>query len=546
MKRIPQALRLTSVLVLAAMLIPVPTAMGEGEGAGGWVWSRFFPGEGHVVVVDGSGVYVGVRHFGDAYLLKYDADGQQLWTRGLGYFAGQLTVAVNASTLYAVGRTTGSLTPDLVLQALDTDGRVLWNHRFETGLAEEPVGVAADASSVYVVGYTHDRYVTNDPAARISFVQKYDKDGLEMWAQKFGSPTDGVSGVALDASGVYVVGRVANGVALWKFDLDGRYAWARQFKIGGGKDAPSVAADSSGIYVVGTIRGALPNQTSTGADDAFIRKYSSDGDELWTRQFGAPGFPGTPAVDNANAVVATEHGVYVGGTIRVGSTGASSDAFIRKFDANGGDLWGLRYRGASGAWDLAVGDTGIYLTGHSRFRAYLGRFGETPDPPRDLQATSGEAHVNLAWNPPLFDGGLPLKGYRIYRGTDPAGLEVAAVIEGAITQTYLDTDVTNFVTYYYAVAAVNEIGEGVWSPVVPTAPGTPPAAANPGTPPLDPILLGSLAVLGAALLLAIYLQRGARRPSRDPAEGQVVPRPACRGIPSGHGGLVGRWPKHLD
>lgn len=530
MKRSFQTLHLTTFLVLAAMLMPFTTATGQEEGEGGWVWSRYFLGEGQGVVLEASSVYVGGRNSEDAYLIKYDTDGQQLWTRNLRDIAGQFKVAMNASTLYAIGRTSDSFRADLILQAFDTEGRALWNHQFETEWGEEPFGVAADESGVYVVGSIFER-VTSHPAGLSFFVRKYDKDGHEMWTRKLGSPTaDGVSGVALNASDVYVVGKVAKERAVWKFDLDGRYAWARQFEIGGGEGLPSVAADATGVYIVGTTTGALPNQTSTGGDDAYVRKYSSDGDELWTRQFGAPGIFGTPAVDSAEAVAVTEHGVYVSGTTIVPGTLGGNDAFIRKFNSSGADLWGLRYRGSTGARDIAVGDTGIYLTGSEADRGehgtgFLGRFGETPGPPRAPQASPGEAHVRLEWTSPHFDGGVPLTGYRIYRGSDPTSLDLRSMVEGATTLTYLDTEVANHVTYFYAVSALNEIGEGVRSPIVATAPGTPPAVANPGPPPPDFIFFGLLAVLGAALILAMYRLRGTRSPGREPVEGQVAHKP---------------------
>jgi hypothetical protein len=44
-------------------------------------------------------------------------------------------------------------------------------------------------------------------------------------------------------------------------------------------NAEDVFADSSGVYVVGLTDGTFSGQTNEGGDDAFIRKYNSDGDE---------------------------------------------------------------------------------------------------------------------------------------------------------------------------------------------------------------------------------------------------------------------------
>ena len=84
------------------------------------------------------------------------------------------------------------------------------------------------------------------------------------------------------------------------------------------------------VYVAGWTRGALPGQTRLGSSDAFLRKYDPDGNEVWTRQFG------TSWGDSAWGVAAGPQGeVYVAGFTRgalPGQTSAGmSDVFIVKF-----------------------------------------------------------------------------------------------------------------------------------------------------------------------------------------------------------------------
>ena len=51
------------------------------------------------------------------------------------------------------------------------------------------------------------------------------------------------------------------------------------------------------VYVVGRTYGALPTQTKTSLlEDAFIRKYDASGSELWTRQFGGDSYHGASGV----------------------------------------------------------------------------------------------------------------------------------------------------------------------------------------------------------------------------------------------------------
>jgi hypothetical protein len=114
--------------------------------------------------------------------------------------------------------------------------------------------------------------------------------------------------------------------------------WARQFAASKPDATFSIAADSSGAYVAGMTRGGLPGQTVVNTQqDAFVRKYDPTGKELWTREFAVNG---GPAVANGVAVDAT--GVYVVGRTAAGGrlgAGADSLAIVNKYDTNGNLLW---------------------------------------------------------------------------------------------------------------------------------------------------------------------------------------------------------------
>ena len=85
----------------------------------------------------------------------------------------------------------------------------------------------------------------------------------------------------------------------------------------------------------------------------------------------------------------------------------------------------------------------------------------TPGRPYNLVAEGRDQHVNLSWDPPSNDGGSDITGYNIYRGTT-SGEEIYLTTIGNVTL-YSDVYVTNGETYYYKVAAVNAVGEGLKS-----------------------------------------------------------------------------------
>src|SRR5206468_1840643 len=125
-------------------------------------------------------------------------------------------------------------------------------------------------------------------------------------------------GIAVDGPGnAYVVGETEGTLPgqhsaggrdafIRKYDSEGHELWTRQFGGGGGEAAAGVALNADGdTYVVGASGAALPGQTSAGGFDAFIGKYDRDGHELWTRQFGssADDFARGVAVDPSGNVV---------------------------------------------------------------------------------------------------------------------------------------------------------------------------------------------------------------------------------------------------
>ncbi|MCK5559517.1 MAG: right-handed parallel beta-helix repeat-containing protein, partial [Thermoplasmata archaeon] len=74
----------------------------------------------------------------------------------------------------------------------------------------------------------------------------------------------------------------------------------------------------------------------------------------------------------------------------------------------------------------------------------------------------------LTWNVPIFDGGFPIFNYKIYKGTLPGYITYHTEVGNQLY--YNDTNVTNGLTYYYQVSAVNALGEGPLSNEVSATP----------------------------------------------------------------------------
>ncbi|UCG68601.1 MAG: fibronectin type III domain-containing protein, partial [Thermoplasmata archaeon] len=96
-----------------------------------------------------------------------------------------------------------------------------------------------------------------------------------------------------------------------------------------------------------------------------------------------------------------------------------------------------------------------------------------PNAPTGLTTIVGDSHINITWVTPTSDGGYPITNYRIYRGIISSG-EILFIELGNVLY-YNDTTVTNGVTYYYKISAINVVGEGPLSDEVSATPATSPS-----------------------------------------------------------------------
>ena len=237
----------------------------------------------------------------DILVTKFDPSGNELWSRQIGTAGDDRgrSVAVDASgNIYITGETSGSLAgehlgeEDAFLIKLDASGDDLWSLQMGTPDTDSPRSVAVDASgNAYIGGWTRGDLGLGGPDAdgreSDAFLAKFDPSGNELWARQFGTPdaAEGFGNVVLDAAGdVYVGGNTsgdlggtnegAADVFLTKFDASGNELWNQQFGSSGSDSAYAIAMDASGdIYFAGTTSGDLGG-VNAGSYDAFLVKLT--------------------------------------------------------------------------------------------------------------------------------------------------------------------------------------------------------------------------------------------------------------------------------
>lgn len=216
----------------------------------------------------------------DVFVRKYDASGNELWTRQLGTSTsdeGRSVLVDSSANVLVVGTTVGALPgqtfaggADVFVRKYDAMGSEVWTRQYGTSDVEYARGAAVDVmGNVAVVALG---------AFATSIVRKFDASGNALWTRQPG--TTGPTALSVDSSGSLVLSGLGTGtgsanynIELRKLDSSGNTVWAQQFGGAGDDRALGLAVDGSGnMLVVGTTSTSMPGQTSFGAQDAFVMR----------------------------------------------------------------------------------------------------------------------------------------------------------------------------------------------------------------------------------------------------------------------------------
>ena len=292
--------------------------------------------------------------FYDAFLTKFDSLGDKVWAQQIGTTSidASYSVAVDAAgNAYISGQTLGVLgspnagSSDAFLTKFDSLGNKVWTSQIGTSSDDRSYSVAVDGSgNSYISGFTQGDLGGTNAGGMDAFLTKFDSLGDEVWSSQIGTSGEDWSwSVAVDGSGnAYISGSAYGDLGdshaggrdafLTKFDTLGNEVWSSQIGTPGDDHSYSVAVDGSGnAYISGSTYGDLIEPgSSAGGDDAFLTKFDSLGNEVWTQQIGTSGndYSRSVAVDAAgNAYISGYTSGDLGGT-----NAGGNDAFLVKFE----------------------------------------------------------------------------------------------------------------------------------------------------------------------------------------------------------------------
>lgn len=318
----------------------------------------------------------------DLHIVKYDPDGNLIWTKVIPESWNKHYPAFigidDLDNIYVATANRYTSPRSWKTSKLDTDGNLLWERNYvhpnytSAGMYQ-PGDMAVDGTgNVYITG--NARISNNYDIITV----KYDTDGNLQWASTYNNdsyyyrPSEYSRAIAVDAVGnVYVVGYTyENGrdIVTIKYGPSGNTIWTRIYNRPLDDDSSDVAVDGAGnVYVTGFGREA------SGRYIGLNIKYDSNGNLLWvdTDVRDVNLFGSLVEVDDSGGVIFVGssrrgprtrncsycHGVAVG----------SDDLIVTtKYDTGGNMLWESVYEGTytTGAAAVNIDPTGnVYVSG---------------------------------------------------------------------------------------------------------------------------------------------------------------------------------------
>ncbi|MEM9273251.1 MAG: SBBP repeat-containing protein [Cyanobacteria bacterium P01_F01_bin.143] len=284
----------------------------------------------------------------DAWVTKYDSQGNLLWNQQLG--SGGFDSATGLATdlegnVYISGFTNG--TADSAnggssiawVTKYDSQGNLLWDQQLDASGSEIAAGITTDIDgNFYISGDTTRSANGPNQESTDVWVAKYDGDGNFLWNQQLGSiERDYSQAITTDSEGnVYIAGGTngaldggnagLNDAWVAKYDGEGSLLWTEQLGTVGNDASEGVTTDSEGnVYISGFTNETL-GETNLGGSDAWVAKYDSEGNLLWTEQFGSP-----EDDDSKGVAIDSDGSLYLSGSTEGDLDGANfggEDAWV--------------------------------------------------------------------------------------------------------------------------------------------------------------------------------------------------------------------------
>lgn len=395
------------------------------------LWTRLF-GEGEIDFAerillnsDGTFVVVGTTNSfnaarADAWLSKFDAAGNNVWTNGLGGDRDEAAYGVVASGDggYVLSGYTESIGPNGFNACgirTNSVGDSIWMRAFGGGGDE----IFMDVCAAHDGGFVFAGWTTSFGAGnRDVYVVKTNSAGVQQWTRTFGTANHETA-YALEPTpdGGYLIAGVQSPPAflgIWdnyyvKIDVNGNLIWSRVRNYPTVEDAKELVVLPDGSFAV------LGSTFSAEGYDFYMERCAANGDTLWTHTYSRPGTQLGEGID-----------VLADGGFILSGWGADSTEphhlHVVRTNSAGEELWYTRFQNGDGFLgnDLSL-DVKQTADGGFLSAGWSNSFGPEPDmllmkwaadaplvTPLELVIGVSGANVQLSWT------GNPASTYHVY------------------------------------------------------------------------------------------------------------------------------------
>ena len=256
------------------------------------------------VVGHTSGSLNGYSNIGgnDGFIIKFDEDGNELWTNKIETLSDDAARYVTYANgyVYVQGNTYGDMhqgnqgAQDIFVIKYGPDGEHSWTQTIGSYTNDTAGGVVVDSlNNVYLAGTSYGSFAGMPAGA---FLVKYDAQGQEQWLKSIGLPVnDNVRAATIDAAdNIYIAGlkyfEYKANVFLTKFNSQGDRLWIEDFGSTESDVVTDIVVDTqANVYLTGRTRGNMTSFVNQGGEDIFIGKYSSNGQLQWVNMLGTAG-----------------------------------------------------------------------------------------------------------------------------------------------------------------------------------------------------------------------------------------------------------------
>jgi PKD repeat protein len=279
---------------------------------------------------------------GEVFLRKYNNSGAEIWTRQFGGFdasssknkgEGYVVSADSSGNIYVAGTTSGIFTGqtssggnDAYLAKYDNNGNFIWARQFGSSVNDSYYGMSLDSlGDVVLTGFTAGSLPGHSSSGNHDlFIAKVNSAGTTVWTQQLGTDkSDEAYDVTIDSLGDIIVGGKTDGSfpgntslgksdgAFIKLTPTGSVTFYKQFGTPEHDLVRAITTSPDGsILTAGQTDGTFPGNTNPGGTDVFISHNDSNGVEVEIFQFGTSG---TDANGFRNRMVFSNNSVYFSG-----------------------------------------------------------------------------------------------------------------------------------------------------------------------------------------------------------------------------------------